>query len=155
MSKQCRVNNFFDKCMYKNCANKKSDKKRLYRFPLQTDERFYLWIHNSGSGSKLATVRDQFVYDTCTGNIAIESHRRYPQNTTKKKMCKDGFNKHSVNNTADNDVNGNNVVDGDDDTYGSDVDRGIDSSNGEGDRTDLDDNIDVDDSVDIHYANVK
>lgn len=48
MSKQCRVNNFFDKCMYKDCANKRSDEKHLYRFPLQTDDRFHLWIHNSG-----------------------------------------------------------------------------------------------------------
>lgn len=48
MSKQCHVNNFYDKCMYKDCTNLRSDEKRLYRFPLKTDERHHLWIRNSG-----------------------------------------------------------------------------------------------------------
>ena len=53
MSKQCRADSFYDKCMYKDCANKKSDGKCLYRFPLHTDERFHLWIHNTGKSSHI------------------------------------------------------------------------------------------------------
>lgn len=48
MSDQCNINNFYDKCMYKDCTNSKSHGKRLYRFPLKTDERHHLWIRNSG-----------------------------------------------------------------------------------------------------------
>jgi len=34
--------------MYKNCKNERSPGKHIYRFPLQTDARHYLWIRNSG-----------------------------------------------------------------------------------------------------------
>lgn len=39
MSNQCRIDNFYDKCVYKDCTNSRSHGKRLYRFPLKTDER--------------------------------------------------------------------------------------------------------------------
>lgn len=40
---------FYDKCVYLNCTNiRKKDGKRLFRFPLQTDARRDVWIHNSG-----------------------------------------------------------------------------------------------------------
>lgn len=48
MSNQDRVYRFFDKCAYKDCMNGKRNGKRLYRFPLQKDERYHLWIRNSG-----------------------------------------------------------------------------------------------------------
>jgi len=37
---------YFEKCAYKNCMNGKTNGKRLYKFPLQTDKRHYLWIRN-------------------------------------------------------------------------------------------------------------
>lgn len=48
MSDENRAYRFFEKCAYKDCINGKNNGKHLYRFPLQTDERYYLWIRNSG-----------------------------------------------------------------------------------------------------------
>lgn len=48
MSEQYRTDNFYDKCMYKDCTNSRSEEKRLYRFPLHTDQRHHVWIRNSG-----------------------------------------------------------------------------------------------------------
>ncbi|XP_029159104.1 uncharacterized protein LOC114931292 [Nylanderia fulva] len=49
MSNQCHLDTFYDKCMYKNCTSSRSLEKRIYRFPLQTDNRYHLWISNSGN----------------------------------------------------------------------------------------------------------
>lgn len=38
----------FDRCVYKNCNNVKSDNCKLFRFPQKTDERFDIWIRNCG-----------------------------------------------------------------------------------------------------------
>lgn len=48
MSQQNCVYRYYDNCVYKDCMNGKRNGKRLYRFPLQTDERYCLWIRNSG-----------------------------------------------------------------------------------------------------------
>jgi len=48
MSNQYRVDRFYGNFMYKDCTSSKSQGKRLYRFPLQTDKRHHLWIRNSG-----------------------------------------------------------------------------------------------------------
>jgi len=48
MSNENRVYRFFETCAYKNCTNGKANGERLYRFPLQTDKRYDLWIRNSG-----------------------------------------------------------------------------------------------------------
>jgi len=42
------IKKFFNKCMYMDCVNERSLGKHIYRFPLQTDARHYLWIRNSG-----------------------------------------------------------------------------------------------------------
>jgi len=41
------INKFFNNCMCKNCVNERSLGKHIYRFPLQTNVKRYLWIRNS------------------------------------------------------------------------------------------------------------
>lgn len=49
MNNQCRSENIYDKCAYRNCYNGRfSTGAHLFRFPLNTDARYTIWIHNSG-----------------------------------------------------------------------------------------------------------